>query len=105
MQDGECQVMVIEHPAGITQGCKVCGEILKQGTFLIGIQIREDGKDLKYLLGTSPQEHCGEQKKILECFDNEEDAEAEKLKVIAHLSEHKSTEGLPLLGFYNPQLN
>ncbi|OGZ43083.1 MAG: hypothetical protein A2719_01845 [Candidatus Ryanbacteria bacterium RIFCSPHIGHO2_01_FULL_45_22] len=105
MKDGECQVMVVEYPAGVIQGCKVCRTILKIGKFLIGLHVHEDGKDFKYFLGTPPQEHCGEQKKILQCFETEEEAEAERLKVLSHLSEKGSTEGLPLMGFFDLRSN
>lgn len=105
MKDGECQVMVVEHPAGVAQGCKICREILLTGKYLIGIHVRENGSDFKYFLGAPSQEHCGEQKKLLLCFDAEEDAEAEKLKVLSHLSETGTTEGLPLMGFFDPKLN
>ncbi len=87
MKDGGCHVMVVEHPVGVAQGCKICREILETGKFLIGIHVRENGSDFKYFLGAPPQKHCGEQKKFLQCFETEEDAEAEKLKVLSHLSE------------------
>lgn len=105
MNEGECQVAVIEHPKGISQGCKICGQVLFHGTFLIGIQICEKGEIIKYFLGLPSIEHCGEQKTILASFENEEEAEAERERVLAQISEQKSTEGLPLVGFSLPLLN
>lgn len=105
MKDGECHVMVVEHPAGVIQGCKVCRTILSRGNYLIGLHVRENGKDFKYFLGAPPQEHCGEQKKILQCFETADEAETERLRVLSHLSERGTTEGLPLMGFFDPKLN
>jgi hypothetical protein len=106
MKNGECEVSVVEHPEGIVQGCKVCREVLVKGNFAIGIHVRENGSNFKYFLGVSPQpEHCGEQKKFIQTFITETEAEAEKLKVLAYLSEKGTTEGLPLIGFFDPKLN
>ncbi len=106
MKDGECEVLVVEHPMGFIQGCKVCREVLMKGNFAIGIHVRENGSNFKYFLGASPQpEHCGEQKRLIQTFETDVEAEAEKLKVLAHLSEKGTTKGLPLMGFFDPRLN
>ncbi len=106
MKNNECEVLVVEHPEGIVQGCKVCREVLKRGNFAIGIHVRENGSNFKYFLGASPQpEHCGEQKKFIQTFETDVEAETEKIRVLAHLSEKGSTEGLSLIGFFDPKLN
>ncbi len=105
MDKGTCEVMVVEHPQGIVQGCKKCRQILKRGNFSIGLHVREDGVDYKYLLGAPPQEHCGEEKKFIVCFETEEEAEAEKDRVLAHLSNTGSTAGLRLMEFAKPGVN
>ncbi len=105
MKDGECQVMVVEPPTGVVQGCKKCRTVLVKGNFLIGIHVRENRSDFRYFLGAPPQEHCGEQKNFLQCFETEEEAEAEKIKVLSHLSEKGTTEGLPLMGFFDRKSN
>lgn len=104
MED-DCQVLVVEHPAGVIQGCKICRKVLTTGKFLIGIHVRENGSDFKYLLAALPQEHCGEEKKLLQCFETAEEAEVERLKVLSHLLEKGTTKGLPLMGFFDPRLN
>jgi hypothetical protein len=105
MKNGECQVLVVEYPKGVFQGCKVCRQILVKGNFLIGIHVRENGSDFKYFLGAPPQEHCGEQKKFLKCFEAETEAEAERLNVLSHIAEKGTTEGLKLMGFFDPRSN
>jgi hypothetical protein len=105
MENDEWYVVVVECPAGIIQGCRTCRETLSEGKYLIGIYIRENGTEFRYLLGAPPRQHCGEEKIILMCFETEGEAEIEREKVISHLSTKGTTEGLRLKGFYNPQIN
>ena len=94
---GKCVVSVVEHPGGIAQGCKRCGEILHQGKFTIGLFVYANGIEYKYLLGGPREMHCGEEKNFLMCFKTEEDAEAEKQNVLSHVQKNGSTEGLRLM--------
>ena len=105
MENGDCQVVVVKFPMGVIQGCKVCGEVLVRGNFLIGIHVYEDGSDFKYFLGSAPQEHCGEEKKFLRCFETESEAETERLSVLSHIAEKGTTEGLTLLKIIDKKLN
>jgi hypothetical protein len=105
MKNGTCEVMVVEHPRGIMQGCKTCRQILKRGNFTIGLYGRENGIDYKYLLGAPQEEHCGEEKKFIQCFETAEEAEAEKERVLSHLSTTGSTAGLRLMEFARPGVN
>lgn len=102
---GVCRVLVMEHSAGVVQKCRVCGAILSTGRFLIGLHVREDEKDFRYFLGAPPQMHCGELKKLLLCFTAEDVAEVERLKTLSYVSEKGTTEGLPLMGFFDPSSN
>lgn len=105
MNNFECSVFVVEHPSGVFQGCRVCNKILKKGRFLIGLLVRENEEDYKYLLGLPPQIHCGEQKNFLECFETEKDAEDMMFKVVSHLSESGAIKDLPLMAFFDLRLN
>jgi len=97
--------MVVEFPTDITQGCKICRKVLKKGKYVIGIYVRENGSDYKYLLGAPPQEHCGEQKIFLQCFEAEAEAEVEGHNVLSYISEKGTTEGLSLMEFVDPRSN
>lgn len=99
------RVIVLEQSNGVMQGCKMCGTILKTGTFLIGLHICENEKNFRYILAAPPQKHCGEAKTIFECFDTKEEAEAKKAEIIAHLLEKGTTKELPLIGFFDPTSN
>ena len=105
MEKGKCDIGVIEHPVGIVQGCKVCGQIIVEGKFAIGIRIEEGGVDYKYLLGAPPQKHCGEEKHFIWTSFSKEEAEKEAAKVLLHLTEKETTDGLVLMKFVNPTVN
>ena len=98
-------VQVVEHPYGITQGCKKCQTILLEGKFAVGLIIREGDQSKKYLLGAPPQEHCGEPKTFFQLFQTAEEAVAEKERVEAHLNKKGTTEGLRLVAWIIPSNN
>lgn len=98
---GNCEVLVVEHSAGIIQRCKDCGKVIRnQGTFMVGLHIKEKNTEFKYMLGDIPQSHCGKEKHLIRCFDTHEEAEEEADKLIIHLSKTKSTNGLNLKKFF-----
>jgi len=98
-------VQVVTHPHGITQGCKKCQTVLLEGNFAIGLIVKEGEESKKYLLGAPPQEHCGEPKTFFQIFQTAEEADVEKERVVAHLNEKGTTEGLRLVAWIIPGNN
>ena len=104
----ECSVHVIEPDMEINTGCKMCRRPISttKDKFLIGLMIKEDKKEFRYFLGVDPPIMCcGEEKLVIKTFDTDEEAEAEKTRVMQYLDEHGSTEGLKLLGFHHFGMN
>jgi hypothetical protein len=100
MKNGEYEVYIVPFPKGCFQGCKVCMGELSNGNFAIGLHLCDGGKEFKYVIGATPQMCCGEEKRTILLFQTVEDADVEAKKVIHHLNEKGTTEGLRLLGFY-----
>jgi hypothetical protein len=106
---GKATVLVIE-PDGksLVMGCKVCKRTIAstKDKFMVGLIIEEDGQGFRYFLGVDPPiTCCGEEKVIIKTFETDTEAETEKARVIQHLDEHGSTEGLKLISFSHFGMN
>lgn len=91
--------VVIPDGSEIQVGCKQCRRIIvsTKGKYLVGVIVNEGGQSLAYTLGVDPPVFCcGEKKGVIKTFDTEDEAEAERLRVFAHLAS-KSPKGLPLV--------
>ena len=89
----ECKVVWFEHPPGINSGCAKCRKILRTGTWAVGLLIGQH----KYIVGSNPPVVCcDEEKKVIETFDTEPEAEALAKRVIDQLNREGTTENLVL---------
>ena len=100
-----CDVQVVEHLHGITQGCKKCRTVLLRGNYVIGLVFKDGAETKKYLLGAPPQEHCGEPKTFFQVFQTAEEADVEKEKIVVHINQKGTTEGLRLVAWIIPSNN
>ncbi len=97
---GEALIQLVDHPAGIVQGCKRCGTIHLRGRYVVGILIREDGQEHRYLLGFKvPMRCCGEEKPFYQVFHDRDECELVCEEVEEHLARHHETTGLRLISF------
>jgi hypothetical protein len=96
---GSSKIYIIangEH--GFGQGCKVCKRIHLTGAYAIGIRIEAPGVCSDVLVAVDPMiSCCGEQKPFFELFDTKEEALRRKDEIVAHINEHHTAEGLPLI--------
>ena len=86
-------LVLMNHPPGITSGCATCRTILRSGTWVVGLKIGNHN----YLVGANPPiTCCGEEKQVIEAFDSEDQARALSQEVQMILDEDGSTENLVL---------
>ncbi len=87
------RVATVNNPKKYHFGCIKCRKIHASGTWVVGVLIGER----RFLVGKDPPVRCcGEEKKICEVFDDEAPAAALRDRIIEHLLEKKTTEGLML---------
>ena len=97
MEKGEYEVVVISHPAGISNGCKDCRKILAEGKYVLGLRIKEPDHHYQYLVAVDPPIMCcGVDKKVLYLFNTEEEAKKKAEEIADYLDKHETTEGLRL---------
>ena len=93
-----CRVVYFEHPPGIMSGCAKCRTILRQGTWAVGVIVSETRK---YLVGVNPPiECCGEEKKVVDVRNNEDEAKALAAVISAQLNRDGTTANLRLYEAY-----
>ena len=97
MKNGEYRVVVINHPAGISNGCRDCRKILAEGKYVLGLKVKDSNREYQYLLGvTPPVMCCGVDKKVMYLFELEDEAKKKAEEIADFLDEQKTTEGLRL---------
>lgn len=93
MTKEKAEVRWFNVPAGIVCGCARCRTVLRTGSWAVGVIVGTH----KYLIGvTPPVMCCGEEKKVFQCFDTEEEAEAFAGRVIEQLNREGTTANLKL---------
>lgn len=91
------ELVLVNHPAGINNGCAKCREILSSGTWAVGLKIGTH----RYAVGKNPaRTHCGEEKKEIDVFDTEEPARALLERVREQLNREGTTVNLKLYEFH-----
>lgn len=87
------ELVLVNHAAGIVSGCKVCRQILRRGTWAVGVKIG----DHHYVVGENPKrECCGEEKNVIQAFDSQAEADALAEDVREQLNREGTTENLAL---------
>ena len=100
---GKAEVLIVHHPAGMYHGCKRCGKVHVQGQYAVGLDIVEDGKNHRYMVGFDPPIRCcGERKPFFQVFATEIEAGVLCADVTKHLNERGTTTGLNLIGYRHP---
>jgi cytidine deaminase len=89
-----CRVVYFEHPEGIESGCAKCRQILRDGSWAVGLIVSEKHK---YFVGVNPPVMCcGEEKKVIETYHTEDEAKALMARVIEQLNRDGTTKNLKL---------
>lgn len=75
-------VSCFECRGGITSGCKICGKIIKSGTWAVGVELNGD---LYCLPVAPPLMCCGEEKVAIDAFNTEAEAKVRMQELMDEL--------------------